>query len=61
MDGAKQRAHLISNIDLYFTDQGQTGMTDSTRRVYRLRASGALDHLCANVPSPNGITLYPTE
>jgi gluconolactonase len=49
--------HFASNGDLYFTDQGQTGITDPSGRVYRLRANGALDRLAANVPSPNGITL----
>ena len=53
--------HFASNGDLYFTDQGQTGIGDPTGRVYRLRAGGALDRLVANVPSPNGITLSTTE
>jgi gluconolactonase len=53
--------HFASNGDLYFTDQGQTGIADPTGRVFRLRASGALDRLCDNVPSPNGITLSTTE
>jgi gluconolactonase len=53
--------HFASNGDLYFTDQGQTGIADPTGRVYRLRADGALDRLCSNVPSPNGITLSTTE
>ena len=53
--------HFASNGDLYFTDQGQSGITDPTGRVYRLRANGALDRLVANVPSPNGITLSTTE
>ncbi|MFN7086016.1 MAG: SMP-30/gluconolactonase/LRE family protein [Burkholderiales bacterium] len=53
--------HFASNGDLYFTDQGQTGITDPSGRVYRLRANGALDRLCSNVPSPNGITLSTTE
>ncbi|MBI4207339.1 MAG: SMP-30/gluconolactonase/LRE family protein [Betaproteobacteria bacterium] len=53
--------HFASNGDLYFTDQGQTGIADPTGRVYRLRASGALDRLVDNVPSPNGITLSTTE
>jgi gluconolactonase len=43
--------------NLYFTDQGQTGLHDPTGRVYRLRPSGQLDLLLANVPSPNGVTL----
>ncbi len=53
--------HFASNGDLYFTDQGQTGIADPTGRVYRLRANGALDRLADNVPSPNGITLSTTE
>ena len=53
--------HFASNGDLYFTDQGQTGIGDPSGRVYRLRANGALDRLCDNVPSPNGITLSTTE
>ncbi|XAH23348.1 SMP-30/gluconolactonase/LRE family protein [Xylophilus sp. GW821-FHT01B05] len=42
---------------LYFTDQGQTGLHDPSGRVYRLRTDGRLDLLLANVPSPNGIAL----
>jgi gluconolactonase len=49
--------HFASNGDLFFTDQGQTGIADPTGRVYRLRANGALDRLATNVPSPNGITV----
>ena len=49
--------HFASNGDLYFTDQGQTGVADPSGRVFRLRAPGALDRLAGNVPSPNGITL----
>ncbi|MGH7335507.1 MAG: SMP-30/gluconolactonase/LRE family protein [Candidatus Rokuibacteriota bacterium] len=49
--------HFASNGDLYFTDQGQTGIADPTGRVFRLRANGLLERLASNVPSPNGITL----
>jgi gluconolactonase len=49
--------HFAANGDLYFTDQGQTGIADPTGRVFRLRTTGALDRLAANVPSPNGITV----
>jgi gluconolactonase len=45
------------NGDLYFTDQGQTGLQDPTGRVYRLRAGGQLDCLLSNGPSPNGLAL----
>ena len=47
--------------NLYFTDQGQTGLHDPTGRLYRLRPNGQLDLLLANVPSPNGVALSPDE
>lgn len=50
-----------SRGNLYFTDQGQTGLHDPTGRVYRLGTDGRLDLLLANVPSPNGIVLSNDE
>ena len=50
-----------SHGNLYFTDQGQTGLHDPTGRVYRLRPDGRLDLLLTNVPSPNGLVLSPNE
>ncbi|QYY29933.1 MULTISPECIES: SMP-30/gluconolactonase/LRE family protein [Cupriavidus] len=50
-----------SNGNLYFTDQGQTGMHDPTGRVYRLSPEGKLDLLLSNAPSPNGLVLSPDE
>lgn len=47
--------------NLYFTDQGQSGLHDPCGRVYRLRPDGQLDLLLDNVPSPNGIVLSPEE
>lgn len=47
--------------NLYFTDQGQTGLHDPTGRVYRLAHDGRLDMLLGNVPSPNGIVLSNDE
>jgi gluconolactonase len=47
--------------NLYFTDQGQTGLHDPTGRVYRLAPDGRLDMLLSNVPSPNGIVLSNDE
>jgi gluconolactonase len=47
--------------NLYFTDQGQTGLHDPTGRVYRLSKEGRLDLLLSNVPSPNGIVLSVDE
>jgi gluconolactonase len=49
--------HFADNGDLYFTDQGQSGIADPTGRVWRLRANGELHKLVQNAPSPNGITL----
>ena len=53
--------HFTSNGDLYFTDQGQTGIIDPTGRVFRLTANGELHKLVTNAPSPNGITVNNTE
>ncbi|MFO1296128.1 MAG: SMP-30/gluconolactonase/LRE family protein [Rubrivivax sp.] len=50
-----------SRGNLYFTDQGQTGLHDPTGRLYRLRPDGQLDALLTNVPSPNGVALSPDE
>ncbi len=50
-----------SRGNLYFTDQGQTGLHDPTGRLYRLRPDGQLDQLLGNVPSPNGVALAPGE
>lgn len=50
-----------SQGNLYFTDQGQTGLHDPTGRVYRLSRHGKLDTLLNNVPSPNGLVLSPDE
>ena len=47
--------------NLYFTDQGQTGLHDPSGRLYRLQPDGRLDVLLANVPSPNGVALSPDE
>ena len=50
-----------SQGNLYFTDQGQTGLHDPSGRVYRLSKEGRMDVLLSNVPSPNGIALSPDE
>lgn len=53
--------HLASTGDIYFTDQGQTGMHDPTGRVYRYTNNGVLQLLVGNGPSPNGLVLSPDE
>jgi gluconolactonase len=47
--------------DLYFTDQGQSGLHDPTGSVFRLNADGSLEKLLGNIPSPNGLALSPDE
>jgi gluconolactonase len=46
-----------ANGDIYFTDQGETGLHDQTGRVYRLTQDGRLDCLINTVPSPNGLVM----
>lgn len=53
--------HFASNGDLYFTDQGRTGLQDPSGHVYRLTAGGALDTIVSNAPSPNGLVLSKRE
>ena len=53
--------HIAKNGDIYFTDQGQTGLHDPTGRVYRLRANGELNCLINTGISPNGLVLDPSE
>jgi gluconolactonase len=50
-----------SRGNLYFTDQGQTGLHDPSGRVFRLDVDGRLTVLMDNIPSPNGIVLSPDE
>ena len=52
---------FASNGDLYFTDQGETGLHDPTGRVFRYSASGELTCLIDCVPSPNGLVMDPAE
>ena len=44
--------------NLYFNDQGQSGMHDPTGRVYRMSPDGHVDLLIDTIPSPNGKLLY---
>ena len=53
--------HLASNGDIYFTDQGQTGLHDPSGRVYRLTKGGRLDCLIDTGISPNRLVLDPRE
>ena len=49
------------NGDLYFTDQGLTGLQDPTGRLFRVRADGRVELLLDNIPSPNGLVLDGNE
>lgn len=53
--------HFATNGDLYFTDQGRTGLQDPTGHAYRFTASGTLETIIANAPSPNGLVLSKRE
>jgi gluconolactonase len=52
---------FASSGDLYFTDQGHTGIHDPSGRVFRVTEAGRLECLLNNVPSPNGLALNPAE
>lgn len=49
--------HIAGSGDIYFTEQGQTGLHDPTGKVWRLAPDGRLDCLVATGPSPNGLVL----
>ncbi|WP_051888719.1 SMP-30/gluconolactonase/LRE family protein [Caballeronia sordidicola] len=48
---------FAENGDLFFTDQGLTGLQDPTGRVFRVKPDGKIDCLLSNVPSPNGLVM----
>lgn len=53
--------HFASNGDLYFTDQGQSGLHAPYGRLFRLTEAGELTCLLDNIPSPNGLVFNETE
>ncbi len=52
---------FAANGDLYFTDQGLTGLHDPTGRLFRVRPDGEVTCLLDNVPSPNGLVMNRDE
>ena len=52
---------FASNGDLYFTDQGLTGLHDPSGRVYCLKTDGKLEVVLQGIPSPNGLAFSPDE
>lgn len=49
------------NGDVYFTDQGQTGLQDPSGRLFRYSRDGRLDLVLADIPSPNGLIVSPDQ
>lgn len=52
---------FADNGDLYFTDQGRSGLQSPTGRVWRYTEAGDLDCLIDNAPSPNGLVFNVRE
>jgi len=46
-----------SEGDLYFTDQGQSGLQDPSGRLWKWSEKEGLELLLDNIPSPNGIVV----
>lgn len=51
--------YFATNGDLYFTDQGLSGLHDTHGRVFRLRSNGRLELVLDGIPSPNGLVVDP--
>jgi len=52
---------FAANGDLYFTDQGLTGLHDPTGRLFRVTLQGKVTCLLDNIPSPNGLVMNRDE
>jgi gluconolactonase len=52
---------FAANGDLYFTDQGLTGLHDPTGRLFRVTPQGKPTCLLDNIPSPNGVVMNHDE
>jgi gluconolactonase len=52
---------FASSGDLYFTDQGLTGLHDPTGRLFRLSPKGKVTCILDNIPSPNGLVMNHDE
>ncbi len=48
---------FAGNGDLYFTDQGFSGLQDPNGRVFRMTGDGRVTCLIDTVPSPNGLVM----
>jgi gluconolactonase len=52
---------FAANGDIYFTDQGQTGLQDPSGRLFRWSGTGNVDLILDGIPSPNGLVLTDGE
>ena len=52
---------IARNGDIYFTDQGESSLTNPIGRLVRLTAAGVAEVLLDTVPSPNGLALTADE
>lgn len=52
---------FAANGDLYFTDQGLSGLHQTNGRVFRKRPGCPLELLLDNLPSPNGLVMNDAE
>ncbi len=50
---------FAGNGDLYFTDQGHSGLHDPSGRIYRYSRDGTLEIVLEGIPSPNGLAFSP--
>lgn len=49
------------NGDVFFTDQGRSGLQEANGCVYRVDAAGKVDQILGGIPSPNGLVLNVRE
>jgi len=50
-----------ANGELWFTDQGQSGLHDQSGRLFRKPAEGVLAASLSGIPSPNGLVMNTDE
>lgn len=48
---------FAANGDLYFTDQGATGLHDHSGRLFRITGTGKIECILSGIPSPNGLVM----
>ena len=48
---------ITADGDIYFTDQGQSGLQDAGGAVYRLKEDGRVQKVLSGIPGPAGLVL----